>query len=125
MSEENIVAIQEEIEGELLERLGFCGCGMPNAALILIHELLIYIEERWSTHYNGPFQGPEWESHCKSDKDAIKHVIERNYDGICYVLFYLLDHKRITSHGGSVPGWIEDDDFRDKLKNYIEYIKKD
>lgn len=112
----------EEAEGCLLTRLGFCGCGMPDEALTLIHDLLDYIEDRHKP-YDGPFQGPEWDKHCRDDEEAIKKVITGNPDGVRYVLFYLLDSKEITTHGGSVPGWIEDNEFRDKLKSYIEYIK--
>ena len=34
---------QSEIEDEILDRLGFCGCGMPDDAIRLINDLMKYI----------------------------------------------------------------------------------
>jgi hypothetical protein len=107
----------------LLEKLGFCGCGSPNDALKLIHDLIQYLEQ--FRDYKGPYHGIEWEEYCKEDKDSLKKVIDENYDGICYTLFYFLDSKEITSHGGSVPGWLEDHDFYEKLKRYLNRINSE
>jgi hypothetical protein len=110
-----------DIELELLQRLGFCGCGMKAEALYLINDLLDYIDHR-SRPYRGAFQGPDWKKHCQDDKDAFNKVITDNPDGVKYVLFYLIADKDITSHGGSVPGCLEDYEFRDKLKSYVAHI---
>lgn len=32
-------------QSDLLNRLGFCGCGMPDAALQLIHDVLQYLKD--------------------------------------------------------------------------------
>ena len=110
------------VEGELCERLGFCGCGRPKESLSLINDLLEYVENYRSKPYTGAFQGAEWDKHCQDDVDALNKVIADHPDGIKYILFYLISDKDITEHGGSVPGWIEDYDFKNKLKSYIDYI---
>lgn len=115
----------DDLKSYLLERLGFCGCGLPDDALTLIHDLLNYIEVFRSHPYTGHFPGAEWDAYCASDKDALQKVIDDNEDGVKYCLFYLIADKNITNHGGSVPGWIEDYEFKDKLKTYIDYINRD
>lgn len=110
-----------DVAEELHTRLGFCGCGMPKEALTLINDLLEYIDYR-SQPYKGTFSGPEWTQHCKDARDALDKIISNNPDGVKYVLFYLIADKNITAHGGSVPGWIEDHTFKNKLKSYIEHI---
>lgn len=66
----------------------------------------------------------DWDDHCAADKSALQKVIDDNPDGVKYCLFYLIADKDITNHGGSVPGWIEDYSFKDKLKSYIDYMNK-
>ncbi len=111
-----------DVQGYLLGRLGFCGCGIPDVALSLINDLLAYIEEFRSKPYTGSFQGKEWDAHCSADKAALQKVIDDNQDGVKSCLFYLVSSKNITNHGGSIPGWIEDHEFRRKLKSYIDYM---
>jgi len=111
-----------ELESELLERLGFCGCGAPDEALLLIHDLLVHFENHRAINYTGSFEGAEWEKYCKDEKESLNKVLDDNKEGIKYALFYLLDDKGITNHGSSVPGWVEDTEFMDKLKLYVKKL---
>jgi len=71
----------------ILEMLGFCGCGLPRAATIALYEVLNYIE------------------YCMSDEetDAVTQPFE---DGVSTLIYYMLDDKELTDHGGCVPGWL-------------------
>lgn len=113
---------KEDLEQTLCERLGFCGCGMPDDALSLINDIIQkYIG---MPPYSRGFNGKEWREHCENKERILKKIIDENYDGVRYVLFYLLDDKKITFHGGSVPGEIEDKEFANKLSRYAAMIEK-
>jgi hypothetical protein len=73
--------------------LGFCGCGNPDNCLKYILDVLTHIDksikgmpnEEWHKQRQELFQGNE---------------------GAMYFIYYVLDEKEFTEHGGSVPGWL-------------------
>lgn len=113
-----------DIKSELLSRLGFCGCGLPDESLNLINDLMIYIRQ-WNTPFEGILLSKEWEIRNKANHEYLHKIIASNYDGLCYVLFNLLADKNITRHGGSLPGWVEDYKFAEKLEKYINHINNE
>ena len=77
--------------------LGFCGCGKPHHAikhvrqsLQLVHDLKYLVWEEKLTY-------KEW-------KEKTKEVFLN--EGAEYFMWYFLDNKELTEHGGSVPGWL-------------------
>lgn len=107
----------ERLESKLLNRLGFCGCGMPEESLKFIYELLEWIKFRHS--FEGASFGEEWDKHWIDVDKKFDSLIESNKYGFMFTLFYFLDDKRITTHGGSVPGWLDDETFFNELKTYV------
>lgn len=112
----------DDVKSELLERLGFCGCGLPDDALQLIHDLIEFIDGRFNKECNASAGSDKWKSHCDDMRASLRKVLHDNMSGIEYVLFYLLDNKEITEHGGCVPGFIVDKEFMNTLKSYINHI---
>jgi hypothetical protein len=106
-------------EENLFDRLGFCGCGLPDEALKFIHDLLGWVDHRMNSKAPA-LQGEEWTNYCRMIDDGYDKVLADNKEGLRYMLFYFLDDKKITEHGGSVPGWILDTEFYDKLKQHIQ-----
>ena len=76
--------------------LGFCGCGMPGAALRFLRDLLRQIAEVHEAERGMPFEAA-W----KKLKDLIPDA------GARYFIYYTLDLLDLTEHGGSVPGWLD------------------
>ena len=76
---------------ELLEiQKMFCGCGSPDLAWAAIKD---YLRER-----------EDWHEAVLNKKDFPHKYLETGKD---YILAYLVDHFRLTEHGGSVGGcWL-------------------
>lgn len=78
--------------------LGFCGCGMPDKALehvrraLQIVDDIKLVQEKKITYL-------QWE-------ERKKEVFAN--EGAEYFMWYFLDNKKLTQHGGSVPGWLTD-----------------
>lgn len=71
----------------LQSELGFCGCGDPDAAMVFVRNTLKLIGER-----------KEW-------GEGVEKEIPN--EGAYYFVLYMLDHKGLTEHGGSVGGsWL-------------------
>lgn len=74
--------------------LGFCGCGDNESALIYLKDCLELIKLK--TNDNLSYQ--DW-------KIKVAEVIPT--EGSQYFMWYYLDSKGLTEHGGSVPGWLD------------------
>lgn len=69
------------------QHLGWCGCGMPEAAAAWLRRAL--------------------EAHPSYEHQAVQRSVWGEDAGREYVLRYLLDHAAFTEHGGSVGGaWL-------------------
>lgn len=73
--------------------LGFCGCGMPSAALEYVRKALQLVDDLNNN-----------ESTMKQWAERKKEVFAN--DGAEYFMWYFLDNMQLTEHGFSVPGWL-------------------
>lgn len=97
----------DEQEEEIMSLFGFCGCGVPQAAITTIHECLKRIKYHTDdTQYSK--EGYENLNAYPTD------------EGSRYIIWYLLDAKGFTEHGGSVPGWLTPEGY-DLLKKLDSY----
>jgi len=85
----------ENAESYLGNQLSFCGCGRPEDALLFMRDVLHALDTKGGSR-------DEWEERNKNLKE-LWHSIP---DGIMYLVYYFLDNKELTTHGGSVPGWL-------------------
>jgi len=91
--------IIDECEHESAESLiltgifHFCGCGFPEKCLIFLRDMLSLI----NTYTNGDLT------------EYLKNEIKTagTLGAACF-MYYLLDQKGFTEHGGAVPGWLSD-----------------
>lgn len=100
--------LDEELE-RILQDLGFCGCGNPEAAAEFMREgMQIIADQRKGPHYTrnaGRFD-PEFEQWVKDHQAReLAHFGSR---GSAYFFYYWLCDKDLEEHGGSVPGWLTD-----------------
>ena len=87
--------------------LGFCGCGMPDSALEHVYKALQLVAIRHKMKYE------EWADKCRE--------VFANH-GAEYFMWYYLDNKGFTEHGGSVPGWLTADG-EELLSDLTELVK--
>lgn len=73
--------------------LGFCGCGRPDDAL----QLIIDVTKTRAF--------PDKDLTVLDFQDTVE-LIRGNAELAAYIIFYLLNEKGLTEHGGSVPGWL-------------------
>jgi hypothetical protein len=77
--------------------LGFCGCGNPEEATEYVRRSLELInnlkEEVWEDKVTYEDWRKEVDAHFGSS-------------GAEYFMWYFLDNKGLTEHGGSVTGWL-------------------
>lgn len=92
-------ATHEDAESFLQSHvLEFCGCGSPDLSLAYTREVLQYILDLrlvWE-------EKQTYEEWIASGKNLFAS------DGARYFVFYVLDSKGLTEHGGSVPGWLSE-----------------
>lgn len=89
-----------DAEALLMDALDFCACGCPEYALDYIKksmELLDWDKERW----------PTWKAYY----DDWRKTVDEHFasSGAEYFMWYFLDSRGLTEHGGSVPGWLTAD----------------
>jgi hypothetical protein len=93
--------------------LDFCGCGMPDAALEHVRDALQLIKDLYDTN--------------KYDEWREKELKLFNSDGPAYFMYYFLDNKELTEHGGQVPGWLtlEGEELLDDLNELIKNCEEE
>jgi hypothetical protein len=79
--------------------LGFCGCGMPEQALDHIRGALQLLADLEDKVWKGALPMDDW--------NVQVCALLPTY-GARYFMWYFLDNKELTEHGGSVPGWLTD-----------------
>ncbi len=106
----------EDAEGYLVDKLGFCGCGSPEDALIFLLSVLetIFL----CTHREG--QDPQDFHRGWEQRKAIFKTVP---SGLEYIFYYYLDSKELIEHGGAVPGWLTNKGI-DLLNDLREYKEK-
>lgn len=90
--------------------LDFCGCGMPDAALEHVRDSLQLIKDLYSTENYNKWREKELD-------------LFNNY-GVAYFMYYFLDNKGLTEHGGQVPGWLTLEG-EELLEDLIELLGRD
>ena len=96
---------EAKVEAFLEEKVGFCGCAMPNKAAKFLHCVLLHFKE---TRENWP----EKENKQVQDtwiKDKIKRQDELfcNHEGIQTLVLYWVHYFGLTEHGGGVmASWL-------------------
>jgi hypothetical protein len=78
---------------------GFCGCGDPD-------ENLIYIRDSLRLFRDFPYDAKQenWESYYKRYREAVDKQFGSEKSE--YFMWYWLDSKGYTEHGGCLPGWL-------------------
>jgi len=100
--------------GSLLQSkvIGHCGCGCPEENLKLIYDMLMIQQEHWNK--DATYEQIMTSYHEKNEK--IKNYVVENWERFSDFFFYVMNDKEIMEHGGSVPGWICDNNFMEALK---------
>lgn len=80
--------------------LKFCGCGEPEENLLFIFNMLTILKEEYT---------------YEEAQEKYKNYIQENWRAIFYFFWYVMDEKGLTEHGGSIPGWLEDENLYDAL----------
>lgn len=114
----NALHVGEGADDAVHHLLGWCGCGMPDAASAYVFNALRHLydfDASSSAPINGierrqpamaPFFTQEYDDRCKAREDARKETFCGN--GAEYFFWYWADEKGLIEHGGSVPGWLTD-----------------
>lgn len=75
---------------EVTDRLGYCGCGYPTAALSRVRDMLRL--------------APFYDHH-----DELRDLLPQD-DGFRMLLLGVIDRARLIEHGGNIEGsWLTDD----------------
>lgn len=105
-NDERQVYVKDEEDFDSVDQLihngffDFCCCGMPDASLRFIWEVLYSLDYIWQAK---EMPQEEWSSRWKAWEEKQKDV------NAVYFLYYWLDNEGFTEHGGSVPGWLTSD----------------
>ena len=79
--------------------LGFCGCGAPDENLEYIRRGLELIAVPYP-------EGNDWAAWNATRKASVQEIFGN--DRSAYFFYYWCDKHRLTEHGGSVPGWLDE-----------------
>lgn len=93
---------QDAIEFIIERIFGFCGCGCPYDVAEYIRQALQSIYDIEQKVWTNKVTYNEW----KNDNDNKKKKKIYSSQGAEYFIYYVLDQKGLTEHGGSVPGWL-------------------
>jgi hypothetical protein len=104
--------------GEFLQSkiLGHCGCGMPEDNLKLVHDMLTIYQDFWDKGQDLKMLSDESKENWDKKQQDLKNYVHENWEKFVYFFWYVMTDKDIMEHGGSVPGWICDDNFLDAIK---------
>jgi hypothetical protein len=80
--------------------LGFCGCGRPEENLLYILGGLEVINDK------GPIDPLAWDAWWELHKERVRTHFGN--EDAAYFFYYWADKNRLTEHGGSVPGWLDE-----------------
>lgn len=89
-----------DAEAFLVSALGFCHCGAPDTAIKYVRDALQLVTD---------LKGKVWEEEMTHDQwsENVRGLFPS--EGAEYFMWYWLDEKALTEHGGSVPGWLTAD----------------
>lgn len=105
------LTLQDFLQSKII---GHCCCGNPDDNLKLIYDMLKinqkYREIRGDKSYSELMQVYEHE------QEELKNYVTKNCDKFINFFWYVMNDKEIMTHGGSIPGWIDDENFMDALE---------
>ena len=117
----NSYDVTEDLQHILFEAVDFCGCGMPDYALLYIRKGLLLLEQL-KTSWRSEDKKGDYE---KWDVDSKEFF---GSDGSFYFFYYWCDKEDLSEHGGAVPGWLSEkgEEYLAALNIWHElYIKKE
>lgn len=96
--------------------LGFCGCGDPDLSLKHTQTALRQVSNLKELVWENKQTWKEW--------DAENKKLLGGETGV-YFMWYWLDNKELTEHGGSVPGWLTAEGYEllEDLDEYFEGVE--
>jgi len=78
--------------------LGWCMCGCPDDSQRMIMKALRHIKNLQELVWENKMEYEVWAKNCRD--------LFGEWE---YVIYYILYEKKLTEHGGSVPGWLTDE----------------
>lgn len=93
----NDTRYETPVELVLEGMLGFCGCGDPDGVIEYLTKSLLHISNLKQLVWEKKLSFEEWNNGGNE-----LHPVT----GSDYFMWYVLDSKEFTEHGGSVPGWL-------------------
>lgn len=104
----------DDLQYAISLRLGFCGCGDPDGCILFIKEFLELKQLRSAEII-------DWHEY---EKRRIELFLA-NPEILMWIIEYLLDDKKITTHGGNASGsWVDDRKFMDLIDRFCDQHKK-
>lgn len=99
MSDKKRDKMSDKKRDKLCEDFGFCGCGMPEEALLYMRSVMQALKDR----------SDAWAANDKEAADRANKHRDTFFQSLGqeYTIYYLLEDKGMTEHGGSVPGWLD------------------
>jgi hypothetical protein len=96
----------------------FCGCGCPDLSLEFIRDSLQHVHDLHNLVHPDKITWMEWNS-------TGRRLFHTN--GIEYFTYYFLDANGLTTHGGSVPGWLTEKgkELLEDLNEWLSYKDDD
>jgi hypothetical protein len=79
--------------------IGQCGCGDPTSNVKYVGKMLAYVHDLKQSVWSKDISYEEWQ---EKGRDLGTH-------SSIQFMFYWLDEKGFTEHGGSIPGWLTDE----------------
>lgn len=89
-----------DLEGFLVEQLGFCGCGAPDEALKYVQGGLQLLSDLKELVWTKKIDYKERDTRLRAFFGSV---------GAEYFFWYRLDDLGLTEHGGQVPGWLTEE----------------
>jgi len=89
-----------DAEAFLVSALGFCHCGAPDLAIQYVRGALQLVAD---------LKGKVWEKEMTYEQwsENVRSLFAS--EGAEYFMWYWLEQKAFTEHGGGVPGWLTPD----------------
>ena len=81
---------------------GFCGCGGPDDNLLYVRDSMRLLRNFHSKEHDK--EKESWDDFHKRHRAAVDDHFKLS--GAEYFMWYWLDEKGFTEHGGCVPGWL-------------------
>lgn len=112
-------SLTDLLQGSILK---FCCCGSPENNLMLIHDLLMKHQCQRAATKDLAFD-ERWKLYA-DHKEELKNFVCERWDEFLNFFWYVMNEKNIMTHGGSIPGWIDNENFMNALKKWKTEYKE-